>query len=177
MTPTQYRGGAAELPIRFAIAQCSLGAILVAATERGVCAISFGDDPEALAHELEQRFPHAQLRGADAPFEQLVAQVIALVEQPAGGAALPLDIRGTAFQQRVWQALAKVPAGATTTYAELARAIGTPKGSRAVAQALAANPLAVAVPCHRVVRTDGSLSGYRWGLERKRQLLERERSK
>lgn len=179
MTPTQYRQGGRELPIRFAIGQCSLGAVLVAATARGVCAISLGDDPEALAHELEAQFPHAQLMGGDSDFEQLVARVVGLVEQPgarAPGAELPLDVRGTAFQQRVWRALSKIPAGHTASYAQIAKAIGAPSASRAVAQACGANTLAVAIPCHRVVRTDGALSGYRWGVERKRQLLEREGS-
>jgi AraC family transcriptional regulator of adaptative response/methylated-DNA-[protein]-cysteine methyltransferase len=171
MTPTEYRAGGSELPIRFAIGECSLGSILVAATERGVCAILLGDDPEALAHDLEQRFPRAQLIGADAAFEQRVAQV---VEGPGTAAALPLDIRGTAFQQRVWQALSKIPSGETATYAQIAKAIGAPSATRAVAQACGANALAVAIPCHRVVRTDGNLSGYRWGVERKRRLLERE---
>jgi AraC family transcriptional regulator, regulatory protein of adaptative response / methylated-DNA-[protein]-cysteine methyltransferase len=175
MTPTQYKAGARELPIRFAIAQCSLGAILVAATSRGVCAILFGDDPEELAHDLERRFPRAELIGADAAFEELVARVISLVEAPAGAAVdLSLDIRGTAFQERVWKALSKIPAGATATYAQIAAAIGAPSATRAVAQACGANSLAVAIPCHRVVRTDGSLSGYRWGVERKQMLLERE---
>lgn len=175
MTPTQYRTGAADLPIRFAIAECSLGALLVAATARGVCAILLGDDPEALARDLEQRFPRAQLLGADAEFEQLVARIIALVEAPAAATAeLPLDIRGTAFQQRVWRALTRIPAGTTATYAQIAAAIGAPRSTRAVAAACAANALAVAIPCHRVVRSDGNLSGYRWGVERKRALLDRE---
>lgn len=174
MTPTRYRAGGAEQRIRFAIGQCSLGAILVAATDRGVCAILLGDDPAELAHDLERRFPRAELVGADATFERTVAQVVGLVEQPARGAALPLDIRGTAFQERVWRALTDIPAGQTVTYAGLARAIGAPRASRAVAAACAANPLAIAIPCHRVVRTDGDLSGYRWGVDRKRTLLARE---
>jgi AraC family transcriptional regulator of adaptative response/methylated-DNA-[protein]-cysteine methyltransferase len=174
MTPTAYRAGGTGSEIRFAIGQCSLGAILVAATARGVCAILLGDDPEALAHDLERRFPRAQLVGADAGFEQLVAQVVGLVEQPGLGAELPLDIRGTAFQQRVWKALRRIPAGKTASYTEIARRIGAPRSVRAVAQACAANALAVAIPCHRVVRTDGDLSGYRWGVERKRALLDRE---
>lgn len=182
MTPTQYRAGASELPIRFAIGECSLGSILVAATLRGVCAILLGDDPDELAHDLEHRFPRATLIGADADFEQLVARVVGLVERPGASTAatsgahteLPLDIRGTAFQQRVWQALIAIPAGTTATYAQIAKAIGAPSATRAVAQACGANALAVAIPCHRVVRTDGNLSGYRWGVERKRQLLERE---
>lgn len=174
MTPTTYRAGGTDLEIRFAIGACTLGSILVAATQRGVCAILLGDDPEALVHDLEQRFPRARLVGGDPGFERLVAQVVGLVEQPRLGAELPLDIRGTAFQQRVWSALRRIPAGATASYAEIARRIGAPRAVRAVAQACAANALAVAIPCHRVVRTDGDLSGYRWGVERKRALLDRE---
>ena len=174
MTPSRYRAGGKGLEIRFAIGECSLGSVLVAATRRGVCAILLGDDPEALAHDLEGRFPRAELVGADRDFERLVAQVVGLVDDPRLGTALPLDIRGTAFQERVWKALREVPAGATTTYAEVAAAIGAPSAARAVARACAANPLAVAIPCHRVVRTDGDLSGYRWGVIRKRALLARE---
>ncbi len=174
MTPTRYRAGGVNMEIRFAIGECSLGSILVAATERGVCAILLGDDPEELVHDLERRFPRSHLIGADAGFERLVAKVVGLVERPRAGIELPLDIRGTAFQQRVWQALRKVPAGRTTSYSALASSIGAPRAVRAVAQACSANALAVAIPCHRVVRTDGELSGYRWGVERKRALLERE---
>lgn len=174
MTPTKFRAGGDALEIRFAVADCTLGALLVGATARGVCAILLGDDPEALIADLERRFPRARLVGADAGFERLIAQVIGLVEQPELGAELPLDIRGTAFQQRVWKALRRIPAGKTVSYRELARRIGAPKSARAVAQACAANALAVAIPCHRVVRTGGDLSGYRWGVERKRALLDRE---
>ena len=174
MTPTAFRKGAPEATIRFAIGQCSLGAILVARTEAGVCAILIGDEPEALARDLQDRFPRAELIGGDGAFEQTVAAVVGLIEAPRLGLALPLDIRGTAFQQRVWQALTKIPAGRTATYSEIARLIGEPKAVRAVAGACAANKIAVAIPCHRVVRNDGSLSGYRWGVERKRTLLERE---
>ncbi len=174
MTPSQYRAGGVDMDIRFAFAECWLGPLLVAATERGVCAILMGDDPEELAHELERRFPRARLVGADATFERLVAQVVGLLDRPQASAKLPLDIRGTAFQQRVWQALRAIPAGATTTYSQVASAIGAPKAVRAVAQACAANALAVAIPCHRVVRTDGKLAGYRWGVARKRELLARE---
>ncbi len=175
MTPTRYRGGGEGMEIRFAVAQCSLGSLLVAATPRGVCSILLGDEPEALVHDLERRFPRAALLGADAAFEALVARVVGLVERPGLGADLPLDIRGTAFQQRVWRALQVIPPGSTASYAAIARAIGLPSATRAVAGACAANPIAVAIPCHRVVRTDGGLSGYRWGIERKRALLERER--
>lgn len=174
MTPRAFRDGGADMDIRFAIAACSLGAILVAATARGICAITMGDDPEALAHDLQRRFPRARIEGADAGFDELVARVVGLVEHPNIGADLPLDVRGTAFQQQVWQALCAIPPGKTATYAEIAAAIGAPKAVRAVAAACAANALAVAVPCHRVVRTDGGLSGYRWGVERKRALLDRE---
>jgi AraC family transcriptional regulator, regulatory protein of adaptative response / methylated-DNA-[protein]-cysteine methyltransferase len=174
MTPSRYRAGGADTDIRFAIGECSLGSILVAASEIGVCAILIGDDPDALARDLQDRFPRAELIGGDAGFEQLVAKVVGLVEAPAVGLDLPLDVRGTAFQQRVWQALRDIPAGRTLSYADLARRIGAPKSVRAVAHACGANPLAVAIPCHRVVRNDGALAGYRWGVERKRTLLERE---
>jgi AraC family transcriptional regulator, regulatory protein of adaptative response / methylated-DNA-[protein]-cysteine methyltransferase len=174
MTPTVYRAGGATAEIRFAIGECSLGAILVARSDRGVCAILLGDDPEALARDLQERFPRAELIGGDAEFEELVAKVVGFVEAPGLGLDLPLDVRGTAFQQRVWQALREIPAGRTATYSEIAGRIGAPGAVRAVAGACAANALAVAIPCHRVVRTDGSLSGYRWGVERKRALLERE---
>jgi AraC family transcriptional regulator, regulatory protein of adaptative response / methylated-DNA-[protein]-cysteine methyltransferase len=174
MTPTRYREGGSEEVIRFAVGECSLGPILVAATDKGVCTIQFGDDPERLVHELEDRFPRAALVGGDSAFESVVARVVALVEHPADPVDLPLDIRGTAFQERVWNALLQVPAGTTTTYRELARRIGEPTAARAVAGACAANAVAVAIPCHRVVRTDGSLSGYRWGVDRKRALLDRE---
>lgn len=174
MTPTHFRAGGGGAAIRFAVGECSLGSILVAATERGVCAILLGDDPDALARELQDRFPKARLIGGDRGFERLVATVVGFVEAPALGLDLPLDVRGTAFQQRVWQALRRVPAGTTTTYTKLAARIGRPTAVRAVARACATNAIAVAIPCHRVVRTDGSLAGYRWGVKRKRLLLERE---
>jgi AraC family transcriptional regulator of adaptative response/methylated-DNA-[protein]-cysteine methyltransferase len=174
MTPTAFRSGGSGARIRFAVGQSSLGAILVAATDKGVCAIAIGDDPDALVRDLEDRFPQAELVGGDAAFEKVVATVVGFIEAPSQGLDLPLDIRGTAFQERVWQALRAIPPGETRTYAELARAIGRPAAVRAVAGACAANAIAVAIPCHRVVRTDGSLSGYRWGVERKRRLLQRE---
>ena len=146
----------------------------MAHSDRGICAIALGDDPDALARELQDRFPRAGLVGGDAGFEGWVAQVVGFVEAPALGLDLPLDVRGTAFQQRVWQALREVPPGATVSYSDIARRIGVPKSVRAVAQACSANTIAVAIPCHRVVRRDGALSGYRWGVERKRTLLERE---
>ncbi len=175
MTPTTWRAGGSGTAIRFAIGACSLGAILVAATDKGICAILMGDDPAQLARDLQDRFPAADLRGAEADFEATIAAVVGLVEAPALGLALPLDVRGTVFQQRVWEALRQIPSGQTVSYAELAARIGVPAGARAIAGACAANPIAVAIPCHRVVRTDGSLSGYRWGVERKRTLLARER--
>ena len=174
MTPSAVRRGGKGAAIRFAIGQASLGVVLVAATDKGVCAIMLGDDPDVLARELQDRFPRAELVGGDPAFERMVAQVVGLVEAPGQGLDLPFDIRGTAFQERVWQALRAIPPGRTTTYAEIAKAVGRPKAARAVAQACAANPLAIAIPCHRVVRTDGDLSGYRWGVERKRELIARE---
>jgi AraC family transcriptional regulator, regulatory protein of adaptative response / methylated-DNA-[protein]-cysteine methyltransferase len=174
MTPTIYRAGGTGTEIKFAVGQCSLGAILVAATPKGVCAILLGDEPDALIRDLEDRFPQAALQGGDAAFEETVAQAVALVESPHRGFDLPLDIGGTAFQQRVWHALRQIPAGQTLSYADIAKAIGQPAAVRAVAQACAANALAVAIPCHRVVRSDGTLSGYRWGIDRKRSLLVRE---
>jgi len=174
MTPRQYRQGGTDTRIEFAIGETSLGAILVARSQRGVCAISLGDDADALLRELQDRFPRAELVGGDDGFEQLVARVVGLIEQPNLGADLPLDVRGTAFQQRVWDALRTIPAGETASYADIARRIGAPASVRAVAQACASNTLAVAIPCHRVVRSDGALSGYRWGVERKRALLLRE---
>lgn len=174
MTPSAYRGGGAGAAIRFAVGECSLGSILVAATERGVCAILLGDDPGALLRDLQDRFPRAALQGGDAGFEATVAAAVGLVEAPNRALALPLDIGGTAFQQRVWDALRAIPPGETVSYTAVAAAIGRPAAVRAVAQACAANPIAVAIPCHRVVRSDGALSGYRWGIARKRALLDRE---
>jgi AraC family transcriptional regulator of adaptative response/methylated-DNA-[protein]-cysteine methyltransferase len=174
MKPTDYRAAGQNNDIRFAVGQCSLGAILVAQSERGICAILLGDDPHQLVCNLQDQFRKANLIGADREFEQLIASVVGFVEAPAKGLNLPLDIRGTAFQERVWQALREIPAGRTASYAEIAQRIGAPTSMRAVAQACGANRLAVAIPCHRVVRSDGNLSGYRWGVERKRQLLERE---
>jgi AraC family transcriptional regulator of adaptative response/methylated-DNA-[protein]-cysteine methyltransferase len=176
MTPRDFRAGGTGAAIRFAVGQCSLGAILVAATHKGICAITLGDDPDALVRDLEDRFPKAQLIGGDKEFEQLVARVVGLVETPGQDFDLPLDMRGTAFQQRVWQALRKIPAGTTATYTEIAKRIGRPKAVRAVAAACAGNPLAIAIPCHRVVRLDGDLAGYRWGVERKRALLAKEKA-
>jgi AraC family transcriptional regulator, regulatory protein of adaptative response / methylated-DNA-[protein]-cysteine methyltransferase len=174
MKPTQYRSGGANEEIRFAVGQSSLGAILVASSTKGVAAILLGDDPDALLRNLQDRFPKARLIGGDTGYEALVARVVGFVEAPELGLDLPLDVRGTAFQQRVWHALTEIPAGETVSYAEIARRIGAPKSVRAVAGACAANDLAVAIPCHRVVKSDGSLSGYAWGVERKRVLLDKE---
>jgi len=174
MCPSDYRHGGQNTVIRFAVGQCSLGAILVAQSQRGICAILLGDDPDLLVRELQDLFRKASLIGGDADFEQLVAQVVGFIEAPAVGLNLPLDVRGTAFQMRVWQALREIPAGETVSYAQIAERIGSPKAVRAVAQACGANHIAVAIPCHRVVRRDGDISGYRWGVERKRELLKRE---
>jgi AraC family transcriptional regulator of adaptative response/methylated-DNA-[protein]-cysteine methyltransferase len=174
MTPSDFRDGGAHATIRFAVGECSLGAILVAASARGVCAIAIGDDPDALVRDLQDRFPRATLVGGDASFERVVAQVVGFVDGESTTLNLPLDVRGTAFQQRVWKALREVPSGSTVSYAELAARIGAPAAARGVARACAANPIAVAIPCHRVVRQDGSLAGYRWGIDRKRALLKKE---
>lgn len=176
MTPRRFKAGGADTEIRFAVAETTLGPILVAESDRGIVAVTLGDDPDALVRDLQDRFPKARLIGGEAGFETRVAHVVSAVEHPGTGVDLPLDIRGTAFQQRVWRALRQIPAGETVTYAELAEKIGDPKAVRAVAGACAANSLAVLIPCHRVIRTDGSLSGYRWGVERKRDLLTRERA-
>ena len=174
MTPTRYKTGGANEEIRFAIGQSSLGAILVASSEKGVVSILIGNDPNALAEDLQDRFSNARLVGGDREYEKLVARVIGFVEAPRLGLDLPLDIRGTAFQQRVWQALRETPPGRTVSYTEIARKIGSPAAVRAVAGACAANNIAVVIPCHRVVRNDGALSGYAWGVERKRVLISRE---
>jgi AraC family transcriptional regulator of adaptative response/methylated-DNA-[protein]-cysteine methyltransferase len=174
MTPSRYRAGGVDEDIRFAVGQSSLGAILVASSDKGVTAILMGEDPGALVRDLQDRFPRARLIGGDAEYEQLVARVVGFIEAPRIGLDLPLDVRGTAFQQRVWRALGEIPPGKTMSYSEIARAIGAPQAVRAVAGACASNNLAVAIPCHRVVRNDKSLSGYAWGVERKRALIERE---
>ncbi len=174
MTPRRFRAGGAHEELRFAVGQCSLGAILVASSGKGVASILIGDDPEVLVRNLQDQFPHATLIGGNKDYEALIAQVVGFVEAPRIGLDLPLDVRGTAFQQRVWKALGKIPAGQTASYQDIARKIGSPRAIRAVAGACAANAIAVAIPCHRVVRSDGELSGYRWGIERKRALIERE---
>lgn len=174
MAPGRYRRGGQGETIDYALGACSLGTLLVAATAKGICAVLMGDDSEALVQDLRARFPRAQVQPAPAGFERTVAAVAALVEEPRTGLLLPLDVRGTAFQQRVWQALREIPAGRTVSYTELAARLGQPSAVRAVASACAANPVAVAIPCHRVLRNDGAISGYRWGVERKRKLLDRE---
>lgn len=174
MPPKSYHNQGVDQVIRFAIGETTFGAILVAGTERGICAITIGDEPDILVRELQDRFARAELIGDDAEFEAYVARVVGFVEAPAAGLELPLDIQGTVFQQRVWRALQQIPCGETASYAEIAQRIGSPKAARAVARACASNPLAVAIPCHRVVRTDGELSGYRWGIARKRDLLHRD---
>ncbi|MCI8210843.1 6-O-methylguanine DNA methyltransferase [Pseudomonas sp. S25] len=174
MRPAQYRQGGHDTEIRFAIGECSLGSILVAQSQLGVCAILLGDDPELLVREFQDQFRHATLVGADDDFEQMIARVVGFIESPNLGLDLPLDMRGTAFQQRVWLALKEIPPGSTASYAEIAQRIGAPTSFRAVAMACGANRLAVAIPCHRVVRSDGGISGYRWGVERKQKLLDRE---
>jgi AraC family transcriptional regulator of adaptative response/methylated-DNA-[protein]-cysteine methyltransferase len=174
MTPGSYRNGAAGLDIRFAVARSSLGWLLVAATERGICAIELDESAESLTDCLRRRFPLARLVEDDPTFADWVARVTATVEAPGNGVDLPLDVRGTAFQRSVWRALQAIPVGTTMSYGEVARRLGQPTAARAVAAACAANSLAVAIPCHRVVRGDGDLGGYRWGTDRKRTLLDRE---
>src|ERR1700731_305926 len=174
MTPSSYRAGGSQTEIRFAVGECSLGSILVAQSDRGICAILLGDDPDSLVRDMQDQFPKANLIGGDACFERLVAKVVGFVEAPALGLDLPLAVRGTAFPQGVWQSLRKIPAGSTASYTDVAKLIGSPNSVRAVPQACGANALAVAIRCHRVVRSDGTLSGYRWGVERKRVLLEKE---
>lgn len=174
MTPNQFRAGGPDAEIKFAISQSSLGLVLIAASDKGVCAIFFGDDAATLVRDLEKQFPRARLVGGDRAFEGLAARVIEFVEDPRLGLDLPLDIRGTAFQRRVWEALRRIPLGTTATYADIATAIGAPKSVRAVGRACGSNPIALAIPCHRVVGSNGSLTGYRGGIERKRALLAKE---
>ncbi len=178
MTASHYREGGPGETIQHAVGHCSLGSVLVAATGRGVCAILLGDDGAALQADLRARFPKAALRDAGPEFAGWVAQVVAFVEQPGSSdaLALPLDIRGTAFQRRVWEVLRAIPPGETLSYAAVAARLGQPAAVRAVAGACAANALAVAVPCHRVVASTGALAGYRWGVERKLVLLAREQA-
>ena len=174
MRPSDWRAGGAGTLIRFAVGQCALGAILVGQSQRGICAILLGDDPDRLTRQLQDQFPKAKIIGGDARFERLVAEVVGFVEAPSMGLHLPLDVQGTAFQERVWRALRQIPPGTTVSYADVATRIGAPGAARAVAQACGANHIAVAIPCHRVVRRDGQLGGYRWGVDRKQALLRRE---
>jgi AraC family transcriptional regulator of adaptative response/methylated-DNA-[protein]-cysteine methyltransferase len=174
MTPTKFRSGAEGVSIRFAVGECSLGSVLVAATDKGICSILLGDDPDKLVRNLQDRFSKAELVGGDPEFEMWVAQVVGFIENPKQGLRLPLDMRGTVFQQRVWQALRDIPAGSTATYSDIAQRLGAPKAVRAIARACASNDIAVAIPCHRIVRKNGEVSGYRWGVERKQTLLKRE---
>ncbi len=177
MTPGKRRAGGTGETIRFALGECSLGTILVGATNQGVCSILLGDTPEELLQMFQEQFPKAELVGGEADFDRWIARVVSFIDAPGSELNLPLDIRGTAFQQRVWKALGKIPMGQTASYATIAKEIGAPKSTRAVAQACGANKLAVVIPCHRVVRSDGGLSGYRWGVERKQALLDRENPK
>lgn len=175
MSPKVFKAGGRGIEVWFAVGKCSLGDILVAESARGICAILLGDNPESLVQQLQDHFPHAVLQGADPDFEQRMATIIGFVDAPQTGLSLPLDIRGTAFQQRVWQALRDIPLGETASYSQIAQKMGAPKAVRAVAGACAANLLAVAIPCHRVVKNDGQISGYRWGVERKQALLTQEK--
>ncbi|MFY0679373.1 MAG: bifunctional DNA-binding transcriptional regulator/O6-methylguanine-DNA methyltransferase Ada [Thalassovita sp.] len=175
MSPSQLRRGGAGVRILFAIGDCRLGVVLIASTDKGVCALLLGDTPEAVLEDLQSRFPNAELIGDDPHYQALIGHILPFVEAPKLGFDLPLDIQGTAFQTRVWAALRDIPVGDTASYSEIANQIGAPKSSRAVAQACGANPLAIVVPCHRVVRADGGLSGYRWGVDRKAQILELEK--
>lgn len=175
MTPGAARRGGAGESIRIAFADCPFGRLLVAATEAGVCFIGFAEPDQALLDDLRRRFPQATVVPGGAGMTALVQAVVAFIEQPRGGLDLPLDLRGTLFQIRVWAALRQIPAGETRSYAELAQAVGNPRAVRAVARSCAANPVSLAVPCHRVIGSDGSLTGYRWGVPCKRELLKRER--
>ena len=176
MMPSRYRDGGKNETIHFAYGNSSLGDVLVAATDRGLCAILIGNEPEQLLHDLEQRFPHAILAAAKPGFADWVVRVVAIVDDPrqSHDLGLPLDIRGTAFQRRVWQVLRTIPPGRTRTYGEVAAQLGNPAAVRAVASACGANTLAVAIPCHRVIAANGNLAGYRWGIDRKRKLIDRE---
>jgi AraC family transcriptional regulator of adaptative response/methylated-DNA-[protein]-cysteine methyltransferase len=176
MTATRFKNGGMDTGIRFAIRRCLLGHVLVAMSNKGVCAILLGNAPETLVHEIRDLFPNATFEGRDKNFERMMSKVVAHVDAGRGGLDVPLDVQGTAFQHKVWRALTQIPAGKTVTYSDLAAHLGAPKAVRAVASACAANKLAIVIPCHRVVRSDGTLSGYRWGVERKRKLLERERN-
>lgn len=179
MQAQQFRSGGKGVAICYGTAPCALGMLLIAATDKGICSIEIGADTQALIDALHAHFPHAQLTPLDAQIEQWLRDLVQFIEQPDGvlqqrALQLPLDIQGTAFQRQVWQALRDIPLGSTVSYAEIAARIGKPKAVRAVATACASNKLAVAIPCHRVIRGSGELAGYRWGIERKRELLQRE---
>lgn len=176
MTPGRYKQGGKGLTVHFALTRTDLGWLMVAVTEKGVCGIELGDEPVALRAAMQARFPQARLVEDRSSLGELLAAVTAFIARPADGLDLPLDIQGTAFQRHVWQALREIPVGETRTYAEVARQIGTPGGARAVASACASNVIALAIPCHRVVRAGGEPGGYRWGTQRKRELLGREKS-
>jgi AraC family transcriptional regulator of adaptative response/methylated-DNA-[protein]-cysteine methyltransferase len=177
MTPRVYKNGGTGLSIQYSISECSLGLIVVAATDLGICAIEFGDDQETMVEQLQASFPKATLRAAGKDFSSVVRDVIVFIDTPTKDLKLPLDIQGTAFQKRVWTALREIQPGTTSSYGEIAERIGRPQSARAVANACASNTLAVAIPCHRVVRGDGKISGYKWGVQRKRLLLDRETGK
>jgi AraC family transcriptional regulator, regulatory protein of adaptative response / methylated-DNA-[protein]-cysteine methyltransferase len=177
IAPRQLRGGGDGVTLRSLLRSCSLGQVLIAATSRGICLIAFGDDADQLGTELRARFPRADLQAADGELEQLADRVVAMIDQSELAADLPLDLIGTAFQQRVWRALRDIPRGETRSYSQIAKQIGAPGAARAVGSACGKNPVAVVVPCHRVLRDDGAIGGYRWGLPRKRALLERERKR
>ncbi len=174
MTPTLYRLGANKLTIRYATVDSPLGRMLLAATDKGICSITFGDSEPGLLKTLRHEYPQAQFKRAEAVLHRWIGALLKQMFGEPQKTTLPLDIRATAFQRRVWQHLQSIPFGSTRSYSEVARAIGEPSATRAVARACAANPVAIAIPCHRVVRNDGSLGGYRWGTERKKRLLQRE---
>jgi AraC family transcriptional regulator of adaptative response/methylated-DNA-[protein]-cysteine methyltransferase len=176
MTPTALKRGGAGMRIRYTVAESPLGTMVVAATDRGICSIAFGDSRDELIAELQAKFPRAELKQMDRELEYAVTAIVAGMKEHAAAISLPMDVRATAFQQRVWRELQAIPRGETRTYSEVAEAIGSPRSVRAVAGTCAANPVAVVVPCHRVVGKDGSLTGYRWGVERKRWLLDAEKA-
>lgn len=175
MKPKEYRAGGVGLAIHYGVAECILGWIIVAATDRGICAIEFGDDPKMLPRQLQDRFPKATVKQAGPGFTRLIEAVVKFIKEPQGTFNIPLDIQGTAFQQQVWSILRQIEPGQTMSYTEVAEQIGNPNAVRAVATACAANKLAVVIPCHRVIAKDGKVSGYRWGIERKKMLLDNEK--
>jgi AraC family transcriptional regulator of adaptative response/methylated-DNA-[protein]-cysteine methyltransferase len=176
MTPATYQKGGKGMKIQYTTAKSSLGEVLVAATARGVSAVYLGDATKGLVSELREEYPQAEITAASGGFTQWVEEIVSRTEGNPPRRELPLDLQATAFQRRVWQELQKIPRGTTRTYGQIARAVGKPRAVRAVARACATNPVSVAVPCHRVVRADGNLAGYRWGLSRKEELLAREQA-